>query len=99
LLVRLDARDLLLERKQEGWTGNFEIEVAQLRPEGTLAMASRSPLTVSLPGDKYQAVMEQGLRLTLSIDPAAGVDQVQVLALDEGRGRIGSVRVPLKTSK
>jgi hypothetical protein len=43
--------------------------------------------------------MEQGLRLTLSIDPEPGVDQVQVLALDEARERIGSVRVLLKASK
>ena len=99
LLARLDARDLLLERKQEGWTGNFEIEVAQLRPDDTLATASTSPLTVSLPDDKYREVMEQGLRLTLSIDPEPGVDQVQVLALDEARERIGSVRVLLKASK
>lgn len=99
LLARLDARDLLLERKQEGWTGNFEIEVAQLRPDDTLATASTSPLTVSLPDDKYREVMEQGFRLTLSIDPGPGVDQVQVLALDEARGRIGSVRVLLKASK
>jgi hypothetical protein len=40
--------------------------------------------------------MQEGLRLALSVEPAAGVTAVKVLALDLSRGRIGSVRAPLK---
>ncbi len=96
LRVRLDGADLPLERKQDQWTGNLDLQVAQLRADGTVANVARSPLTISLPEDQVKSVLAQGLHLTLSVEPAAGVELVQVMALDEAHGRIGSVRLPLR---
>jgi hypothetical protein len=95
LLVRVNGADLPLERKQNLWTGNVDLQVTQFRGDGGVATTSRSPFMIALPQDQLRGVLERGLRLTLKMEAAKDAARAQVLILDEAHGRIGSVRFPL----
>jgi len=95
LLVRVNGADLPLERKQNLWTGNVDLQVTQFRGDGGVATTSRSPFMIALPQDQLSGVLERGLRLTLKMEAAKDAARAQVLILDEAHGRIGSVRFPL----
>jgi VWFA-related protein len=96
LVVHLDGPDLPLEHRKDQWVGDVDLEIAQIRADGSVATVSRSPLEIALPEDKFKSVIEDGFRLALSVQPPEGVTVVKVLVLDQAHGRIGSVRVALK---
>ncbi|HEY4742946.1 MAG TPA: VWA domain-containing protein [Candidatus Acidoferrales bacterium] len=95
LAIALDARQFDFEEKNGAWNELIEFAFVQLDGAGKIIRTSRRQFPLSLDADTLKQLMAQSLSLEqdLPILPAAA--QLRVIVLDGGRGKIGSVQIPL----
>jgi hypothetical protein len=51
-------------------------------------------LAVDVEPGKYDALVRQGIRVTLELDPKPGLAEVKIVVLNRSSGRLGSLTMP-----
>ena len=69
----------------------------QFGPDGTRLVETRQPLALSFAQPTYEEILKRGLILTRTIELVADAEVLKVVIVDSSIGRIGSLRIPLKS--
>ncbi len=93
--VLIDSADLQLSKEGDRWVGKGEIQFVQLGPDRKLLSALVNTYEMHLTAATCKALMQNGPRVTKTLEPEAGLDQVRVVYLDHRSGKIGTLRVPV----
>jgi VWFA-related protein len=94
-ILNLDAQEVRLDEDAGQWKGGLEIVFRQYDAKGDAIGGVESHLTLNLPKEMYDRVMQQGIKMTKQLAIAPGAETLKVLALDTSSGTMGTVSVPV----
>ncbi len=89
--VKIDPRDLALQ--DENSTRSGMVDISFYLPESGKLVTKT--LKVAIPGDQYDAFLENGIQTVEPIDTAGAPATLRVVVQDHATGAAGSVTVPL----
>jgi VWFA-related protein len=98
--IKVDARDVSLQQAGERWCGRLDVWLVQLDPGGALLGTVSHTAGLDLDRATYEKLVQSGelpLFERLKRDPKAVL--LRVLARDVASGALGSVSIPLSTSR
>jgi VWFA-related protein len=95
LAIALDPRQLDFEEKDGAWNELVELAFIQLDGKGQIIRTSRRNFPLSLDAETLKQLMSQGLSLEQELPILPNAAQLRVVVLDGGRGKIGSLQIPL----
>jgi VWFA-related protein len=98
--IRIDARDVSLQQIGDRWRGQLDVWLVQLGPGDALLGTVSRVAGLDLDRPTYEKLAQSGelpLFERLKRDPKAVL--LRVLVRDVGSGALGSVSVPLSTSR
>jgi VWFA-related protein len=96
VVVSIEPRDISLEQKDGKWNAVLDLAFSQRSSDGRELGASTTPLGISLDQSKRNAIFQQGLSITKTVDLAPGVAEIRVLVSDRATGKIGSLILGVK---
>jgi len=93
--IELDAREILLEKKDGRWLGALAILLVQKKSDGSTVASSHQALNLNLEQKTYERLLRDGLKMSkkLTLDP--GAEEVRIIVRDASSGTTGSVFIPL----
>lgn len=91
----IDPRQFSFEENNGTWKDLIEFAFLQFDQSGRIVRTTRRSFPMSLDIATLQELRTQGLSLQQELHVAQGVTQLRVIVLDGGRGKVGSVQVPL----
>lgn len=97
LAIRFDARAIEFQQEGTNWKATLDAAILQRDRDGKVLTGTEDILQLTLPGDKYQRALREGISLPkdLTVDPNAF--DIRVILHDSASGRLGSVTVPLSS--
>jgi VWFA-related protein len=98
--IRIDVRDVSLQPVGDGWQGRLDVWLVQLGPGDAVLETVSHVAGLSLDRPTFDRVMQSGevpLSERLKRDSQAVL--LRVLVRDVGSGALGSVSIPLSTSR
>jgi VWFA-related protein len=95
LNLRLEPRDVTLERDADRWTGEVDIHILQRAGDGRQLESITHTLTMRLAQPRYEELQREGILLDKQLELKAQTEQLRVVARDARSGAIGSVTIPL----
>jgi hypothetical protein len=93
--VSIDFSDARFEKKDDRWIGKLELFLFQLGADGARLDATSAVLPLNLTDKSFQRAAREGILVSKTLKPAPGAQEVRVLVLDRGSGKIGSLRMPM----
>jgi VWFA-related protein len=94
LAVRIDPKDVALDKTGDKWTGEVDLLVAQASPQGALRVLLHTTLSLGLTDGQRQKVMASGLALSRAITLQDNPYQLKIVARDAKTGAIGTLIIP-----
>jgi VWFA-related protein len=95
LAIALDSRQFDFEEKNGAWNELIEFAFLQLDDKGKVIRTSRREFPLALDVDTLQQLMAQGLSLEQDLPILPNAVELRVIVLDGGRGKLGSLQIPL----
>ncbi len=96
LPITIGATDLALEAKGDNRSGTVEVVIVERDANGAELSRVQRALAFDIEGQKYDAFLKAGLRVTFDLNSNPSLAEVKVVVLDRTSGRIGSLTVPVQ---
>jgi VWFA-related protein len=93
--LNVDMSNLTLEKKNDRWVGAAEITYARQAADGKILSLTSRTVSFNISETVYRAKLREGLLLSETIEPLAGLSQIRVLAVDQATGVVGSLTIPV----
>lgn len=93
--LNVDMNNVTLEKKNDRWVGAAEITYFRQAADGRIVSLTSRSVTFNITEEVYRAKLREGLPLSETIDVVPGLSQVRVVAVDQGRGTVGSLTIPI----
>jgi VWFA-related protein len=93
------ATDLEIAQKDAFWTDKLDIYVVQREVAGMKAHVSGQTMNLRLHPDTYQKYLQGGIPFDQVLEVASGVGSIRIIVLDENSGRMGSLTIPVASSR
>jgi VWFA-related protein len=94
ILLRIDAADLKLERRNENWTGLVDVAIRLESSKQKTVQVRTSQL--DLPEEAFRAALLRGLVLEETVNADRPADRVRIVLQDRSTGFSGSLWLPLQ---
>lgn len=91
--MQIDPAAVILEQKQDRWTGHVEFAIAQRLPDGTLSSSAYVSVPIDFTNEVRQRFLASGVTVTRTITLEEGARQVVIGARDLPSGSTGTVIV------
>jgi len=91
----IDPRQFSFQEKNGSWSDLIEFAFLQFDQSGGIIRTSRRSFPLSLDSTTLQELRTQGLSLQQELLVEENASQLRVIVLDGGRGKVGSVQIPL----
>jgi VWFA-related protein len=95
VLLRIDAADLHLERRNDHWTGILDVAM-RLESSKQKGVQLRT-VSIDLPEENLRTALLRGLLLDETVTTDRSVDRVRIVLQDRATGFAGSLFLPLGT--
>lgn len=93
--VSIDFSDARFEKKDDRWIGKLELFLFQVGADGARLDSTSAVIPLNLTDKSFQRAAREGMLVKKTLKPAPGAQEVRVLVLDRGSGKIGSLRMPM----
>jgi hypothetical protein len=93
-VTTIDARNIGLDRKQNGWAGTFHLFYVQAAQNKVLHAEARKA-EVRIAQNNYQNILKTGMSIESGIDIVPGATTLRIIVIDATSGTKGSVTIPL----
>jgi hypothetical protein len=94
ILLRIDAADLKLERRNEHWTGLVDVAIRLESSKQKAVQVQTSQ--IDLPEETFRAALSRGIILEQTVNTNRPADRVRVVLQDRSTGFAGSLWLPLQ---
>jgi hypothetical protein len=95
LFVSLDPHELDFQQVNGDWNATVDAAFVALDAKNRIIEAAAVHMPYALHPAMYAQVMKQGLPFTRELEVPENAIELRVIVLDNGNGKIGSVRIPL----
>ena len=99
LITSIDSHDLAVEQQGEKWVGHLQIVYSVQTETGKELGGLLDNVNLDLKPEIWSEMVAKGLVLRKEFNPPAGASKVRIAVHDLSTGRIGSISVPLRTTK
>ncbi len=93
--LNVDMSNFTLEKQNDRWVGAAEITYFRQAADGRIVSLTSRSVTFNITEDVYRAKLRDGLPLSETIDVVPGLTQIRIVAVDQGRGTVGSLTIPV----
>jgi hypothetical protein len=95
VLIRVDPRDLDLQKHGVRWSGAIGVGLAQLGAAGERYSLAVRDIDVSVAAEDDERAMEGDLGFRMRCNRDARASFLRVAVVDKSRGHLGSLSIPL----
>lgn len=93
-LPLLHPGSVTLRGAPPGWEGSVHLSIGQALPDGRLLKSVDRAVPLQLSAEQRDALLAQGMTLSLTIDLRPEVHQIRLAARDAVSGAVGSLTIP-----